>query len=70
MTIPQDELIAIHNTRELLNWLQTEYNSKTTVREVRAKVRGCTKHYPGAANIESIYKPEIDRWMGDLKGIG
>ena len=69
MTIPQEELRAINNARELMTWLISDFNSKTGVKAVKAKARKCLRHYPSPMNIQSVYRDEIRRWEGELKDI-
>jgi len=68
MTIPREEIRALHGTREFMNYLLTEYNSKTKSSQVKEKARQCLRHYPTAMTVERVYKREVEIWEGDLKG--
>jgi hypothetical protein len=61
MTIPDEERVALFRTRELLEWLLSEYNSRTTVTEVREKARSCYRHYPFSHRIETYFEDKNDQ---------
>lgn len=58
MTMPFERKAALKKTSEFLEWLVTEYNSKTKVSEVRDRARSCLRHYPWDSHIDKYFEEE------------
>jgi len=66
MTIPAEELSALRRTRRFLTWILCEYNSKTTVSEVRKMAIDCVRHFPMDHNLDATWNKRIKAWESEL----